>query len=101
MSIAASSNQMHVAGGDLGNLMWITNDVWQMCMYEYNASCFLQLVRMFYICTSFHFLSPFHTSPPARPYCPRPPSGQSCICRPSYGPVRFLVFPYGVVSLPI
>lgn len=42
MSIGASSNQMHT-GGDLGNLMWVTNDVYQICDYEYNASCFLTL----------------------------------------------------------
>ena len=41
MSIGASSNQMHV-GGDAGDLMWLSNDIWQLCEYEYSASCFVE-----------------------------------------------------------
>ena len=40
MSLGASSNQMHL-GGDSGDLMWVTNDVWQLCEYEYTATCFV------------------------------------------------------------
>jgi hypothetical protein len=41
MSIGASSNQMHL-GGDSGDLMWVTNDIWQLCEYEYTADCFTE-----------------------------------------------------------
>ena len=39
-NIGASSNQMAVPG-DLGDLAWITHDVFLQCQYEYNATCFL------------------------------------------------------------
>jgi alpha-L-fucosidase 2 len=41
MSLGASSNQMQL-GGDSGDLMWITQDVWQLCEYEYSTSCFIE-----------------------------------------------------------
>lgn len=41
LNIGASSNQMAV-GGDLGDLAWVTHDIWLQCQYEYNATCFLE-----------------------------------------------------------
>eukprot|EP00035_Acanthoeca_spectabilis_P012802 m.232590 g.232590 ORF g.232590 m.232590 type:complete len:852 (-) comp15717_c0_seq3:218-2773(-) len=38
MSIGASGNGMQV-GGQPGDLVWITSDLWALCEYEFNATC--------------------------------------------------------------
>eukprot|EP00656_Telonema_subtile_P029587 TRINITY_DN32694_c0_g1_i3.p1 TRINITY_DN32694_c0_g1~~TRINITY_DN32694_c0_g1_i3.p1 ORF type:complete len:674 (+),score=108.60 TRINITY_DN32694_c0_g1_i3:3-2024(+) len=43
MGIGASSNQMH-AGGGPSMLAWITSQMWNLCQYQYNATCHIAYV---------------------------------------------------------